>query len=60
MHGARRRLLPFHLNGTQLHPGESQSFTVNLRLPTERQQCIAERTTYTFYVVIIDQWNEIP
>jgi hypothetical protein len=51
----------FHLNGTQLHPGEYQSFTVNLRLPTERQQCIAEKTTYTFYVVIIGyQWNEFP
>jgi hypothetical protein len=51
----------FHLNGTQLHPGESRSFTVNLRLPTERQQCIAEQTTYTFYVVIIGyQWNEFP
>jgi hypothetical protein len=51
----------FHLNGTQLHPGEYQSFTVNLRLPTERQQCIAEQTTYTFYVVIIGyQWNEFP
>jgi len=51
----------FTLNGTQLHPGESQSFTVNLRLPTERQQCIAEQTTYTFYVVIIGyQWNEFP
>ena len=51
----------FHLNGTQLHPGDSQSFTVNLRLPTERQQCIAENTTYTFYVVIIGyQWNEFP
>ena len=51
----------FSLNGTQLHPGESKSFTVNLRLPTERQQCIAEQTTYTFYVVIIGyQWNEFP
>ena len=51
----------FALNGTQLHPDESQSFTVNLRLPTERQQCIAEQTTYTFYVVIIGyQWNEFP
>jgi len=51
----------FSLNGTQLRPGESKSFTVNLRLPTERQQCIAEQTTYTFYVVIIGyQWNEFP
>ena len=51
----------FTLNGTQLHPGESQSFTVVLRLPTERQECIAEQTTYTFYVVIIGyQWNEFP
>jgi len=51
----------FTLNGTQLRPGESQSFTVNLRLPEERQQCIAEQTTYTFYVVIIGyQWNEFP
>jgi len=51
----------FTLNGTQLRPGESQSFTVVLRLPTERQQCIAEQTTYTFYVVIIGyQWNEFP
>jgi hypothetical protein len=51
----------FILNGTQLHPGESRSFTVNLRLPTERQQCIAEQATYTFYVVIIGyQWNEFP
>ena len=51
----------FTLNRTQLRPGESQSFTVVLRLPAEHQQCIAEQTTYTFYVVIIGyQWNEFP
>ncbi|WP_148682750.1 hypothetical protein [Pyrobaculum ferrireducens] len=51
----------FTLNGTQLHPGGSQQFTVNLRLPIERQECIKENTTYEFYIIIIGyQWNEYP
>ena len=51
----------FSLDGVQLHPGESQSFSVVVGLPIEHQACISEDTTYTFYVVIIGyQWNEFP
>jgi len=51
----------FTLNETQLEPGDSKTFSVVVRVPTEYQECVEESHRYVFHVIIIGyQWNEAP